>query len=65
MHACTHKYSVGKSDSSNLFTAVEKSMPAHIAEYEEAKRTESVSSATDRVSVYMFSRYTLPRVVWI
>ena len=50
MHACARKYSV---DSSNLFTAVEKSMPAHIAEYEEAKRTESVSSATDRVSVHV------------
>jgi hypothetical protein len=35
----------------DLLAAVEQSMPAQIAEYEEAKRTESVSSATDRVSV--------------
>lgn len=33
-----------------MHVAVEESMPAQIAEYEEAKRTESVSSATDRVS---------------
>ena len=53
MHAHTRMYSVSKSDSSNLLTAVEESMPAQIAEYEEAKRTESVSSATDRVSVHV------------
>ena len=38
------------------YTAVEESMPAQIAEYEEAKRTESVSSATDRVSVHVHVR---------
>ena len=42
-----------------MCAAVEESMPAQIAEYEEAKRTESVSSASDKVSELLGEVWTV------